>query len=94
VLEIKFGDEGRIVLSGRFDAAQADMAKEKFSSITSSCVIDLKDLDYISSAGLGLLLETYKRLDDNGYSMVLKNMNDYIFKVFEVSGLDRVFKIE
>jgi anti-sigma B factor antagonist len=94
VLEIKFSDKGEVVLSGRFDAAQADKAKDKFESITSSCVIDLKNLEYISSAGLGLLLATYKRLDDNGQSLVLKNMNDYIRKVFQVSGLDRVFRIE
>jgi anti-sigma B factor antagonist len=94
VLEISSDGGKTISLSGRFDAAQGEQALAAFDAITDSCVVDLRGLDYISSAGLGILLATYKRLHDSGKTMVLKNMNDYIRRVFQVSGLDRVFTIE
>jgi anti-sigma B factor antagonist len=94
VLEITIRDGNEIVLSGRLDAAQADKVRQAFDTITDNCVIDMKDLDYISSAGLGVLLATYKRLDQSGNRMILKNMNQYIRRVFQVSGMDRLFTIE
>lgn len=94
MLEIICDENGQINLSGRFDAAQVDKAQAVFTSITSSCVVNMEDLDYISSAGLGVLLHTYKRLNDSGHTMVLINMNDYVRKIFQVSGLDRIFRID
>lgn len=94
MLDIVFDDSGNVSLSGRFDASQAEKAERAFASVTSSCVIDLKNLDYISSAGLGVLLATFKRLDDSGHTLALRNMNDYIRRIFQVSGLDRIFRIE
>jgi anti-anti-sigma factor len=94
VLEIIFKDNGVVALSGRFDAAQSRMATDALESITESCTIDMTDLDYISSAGLGILLETYKRLDDSGQVLILKNINRHIRRIFEVSGLDKLFPAE
>ncbi len=94
MLEITVGQGGEIVLAGRFDAAQAAKAQERFGTIAASCVIDMRHLDYISSAGLGILLATYKRLNDRGQTMTLKNLNSHIGRVFQVSGLDKVFTVE
>jgi len=94
VFEIIFRDDCEIALSGRLDAAQADKVRQAFEAIEGSCVIDMEELDYISSAGLGVLLATYKRLDRSGCRMTLKNMNQYIHRVFQVSGMDRLFTIE
>jgi len=94
VLDITYDGSRCISLSGRFDAAQAEKSLKVLATVTSSCVVDLQHLDYISSAGLGILLTTYKRLHDTDQSMVLKNMNEYIRRIFQVSGLDRVFTIE
>ena len=87
-------DENLIVLSGRFDASQTEKAQEVFQTLTESSIIDVSDLDYISSAGLGVLLATLKRLTDMGKSLRLLNMNKHVRDVFKYSGLDRVFEIE
>jgi anti-sigma B factor antagonist len=85
---------GDIVLSGRLDASQVNRASDVFSTITRSCVVDFKELDYISSAGLGVLLGTLKRLGESGGNMVLINMNNHIRDVFRYAGFDKIFEIK
>jgi anti-sigma B factor antagonist len=94
MFEIKIGQNGDVLLSGRFDASQVPKAKPVFDDIKESKTIDFIKLDYISSAGLGVLLTTQKRLKDSGYQLVLKNMNKHIREVFKYAGFDTVFKIE
>lgn len=84
---------GNIILSGRMDASQIEKANGVFNTVTKSCVVDFKELNYISSAGLGVLLKTLKRLGDSGGNMVLINMNDHIRDVFQYAGFDRIFEI-
>ena len=63
-----------ICLVGRLDAAQAGKAREFFVEISVSQEVDFDKLDYISSAGLGVLLSTQKRLGESGHSLRLKNL--------------------
>lgn len=91
MFDITINDTGEIRLSGRFDAAQAADAGLIFDGVTQTCTVDMTDLDYISSAGLGILLSVHKRLLDSGQQMTLKNMNQYIRRIFQISGLDKVF---
>ncbi len=93
MFEAKITDNGEILLSGRFDASQVERAKETFNKITKSTVVNLKDLEYISSAGLGVLLSTQKRLKESGNSLKLINMNKPIRDVFSMAGFDRIFEI-
>jgi anti-sigma B factor antagonist len=85
------GDE--ILLSGRFDASQVDKAKSVFDCITKTCTVNFKDLEYISSAGLSVLLLTQKRLSQCGYCLKLRNMNVHIRQVFEYARFDMIFDI-
>jgi len=94
MLKIDLGPNGEIQLSGRFDASRVDYAKEIFNTITSSSVVDFQNLEYISSAGLGVLLATQKRLAETGQSLKLINMNKHIRDVFQYAGFDTVFQIE
>jgi anti-anti-sigma factor len=57
-------------------------------------LFDFSDLDYISSAGLRVVLMAAKRLKETGGRMVLCSLNDMIKEVFEVSGFDRILDIE
>ena len=93
MLDISTSSSGEISLSGRFDASQEDKARATFSLISASCTVDFKDLKYISSAGLRVLLETEKRLKQTGDRLRLINLNEHIQDVFRYSGLDRVFEI-
>ncbi len=93
MFEAKITENGEILLSGRFDASQVERAKETFNKVTKSTVVNLKDLEYISSAGLGVLLSTQKRLKESGNSLKLINMNKPIRDVFSMAGFDRIFEI-
>ena len=87
-------NKNEVKLVGRLDASQAEKAKSVFEEVQSSCIVDFKDLQYISSAGLGVLLMSQKLLKDKGYSLKLVNMNDHIRDVFEWAGFNMIFEIE
>jgi anti-sigma B factor antagonist len=93
MLDITRGSNDEVVLAGRFDAAQVDKAKTFFSGINEGTTIDFSSLDYISSAGLGILLATQKRLSDRGTGLRLINVNRHIRDVFHFSGFDQIFEI-
>jgi anti-anti-sigma factor len=56
-------------------------------------VLDLSGLEYISSAGLGVLLRTHKRLMSNESGLELVNVNKHIADIFRYSGFDKLFVI-
>lgn len=85
--------EGEVVLSGRLDAAQCDKALHFLDSVAAPKVIDLGGLDYISSAGLGVLLKTQKRVMSTGQGLRLVNVNRHIRDIFRYAGFDRIFEI-
>ena len=56
-------------------------------------ILDFEKLEYISSAGLRVLLIAQKAMNKQG-SMVIKNVNDVIMEVFEVTGFSDILTIE
>jgi len=94
MLEIKVGPNDEIILSGRFDASQAERAETFLAAVTGSRVVDLAELQYISSLGLGVLLATQKRLMDRGESLKLVNVRGHVRDILHFAGFDRVFAIE
>ncbi|MCK5571421.1 MAG: STAS domain-containing protein [Bacteroidetes bacterium] len=91
---ITVGENGEVLLSGRFDASQVGQAAEVLDSVRETCRVNFKDLDYISSAGLGVLLKTQKRLTQTGNRLILTNMNKLVRDVFRIARFDFVFTIE
>jgi anti-sigma B factor antagonist len=94
VFSIRSEEKGVVRLVGRLDAAQADKARAFLDPLRESLVLDLTDLDYISSAGLSVLLVTLKRLEARGHTMQLRHVRDRILNVFRYAGLDKVFTVE
>jgi anti-sigma B factor antagonist len=94
MFDIQINEKEEIVLSGRFDASKVEQAKSIFGRLEKSGVVDFKNLEYISSAGLSVLLEAQKRLSESGSRLKLKNMNKHIRDVFRFAGFDMVFEIE
>ena len=94
MFEIKDCGDGRVALVGRFDAAQTSVARDFLNAMENPSLIDFSDLDYISSAGLGVLLGTQKRLTDSGKGLKLINMSKHIREIFRITGFDRIFEIE
>ena len=93
MFEIWLGDQGEVVMSGRLDAAQCDKALQFLDSVAAPRVVDLAALDYISSAGLGVLLKTQKRVMAGGQGLRLVNANRHIRDIFKYAGFDRIFEI-
>ena len=94
MFQIGLDDSGKVIAAGRLDAAQAPHAQEFLDNVTGQCVIDLGQLEYISSAGLGVLLRTHKRLMGAGDGLRLVNVNSHINDIFMYSGFDKLFEIE
>ena len=94
MLEITIGSDDVIALAGRFDAAQADRAQTFLDGVVKLRVIDCARLEYVSSAGLGVLLRTHKRVLADGGGLELINVNHHIADIFRYSALDRVFRIQ
>ena len=86
-------DSSQIVLSGRFDASKVDEAKKVFDEIHETYEVDFSGLEYIASAGIGVLLMTQKRLSEKANGLRLINVNKHIQDVFHYAGLDQVFAI-
>ena len=93
MFEIRLGEDGEVVLSGRLDAAQCDRALQFLDALPAPRVLDLASLEYISSAGLGVLLKTQKRVMAAGAGLRLVNANKHIRDIFKYAGFDRIFEI-
>jgi anti-sigma B factor antagonist len=84
----------RVRLIGRLDAAEADAATLEFAKLEGPIVADCSELEYISSAGISVLLLTYKRLAAAGKSLRLTEVPPRIRNVFVYSGLAKLLGIE
>lgn len=95
MFEIKSEGQGKIILAGRLDASKVDQASRFLESVQSPAVLDLGRLEYISSMGLGLLIETQKRLKEaTGGGLKLVNVGPHIHDIFQFSGFHHIFEIE
>jgi len=94
MFEIAVNEAGQVRIAGRLDAAKAPRAQAFLDRVDGACVIDMQALEYISSAGLGVLLRTHKRLTGEGGGLQLVNVNTHINDIFTYSGFDRLFDIQ
>ncbi len=91
--------EGIVTLSvsGRLDAVSSVDAEKEFNEVLDAghdmLLIDLSGLDYISSAGLRVLLVVAKRIQQKGGRVTLAGMVAGVKEVFEISGFSSIFKI-
>lgn len=85
-----------VALSGRLDTTTApELEKEISSSLAgvNALVLDFSDLDYVSSAGLRVILKAQKAMNAKG-GMKLKNVNKDIMEVFDITGFVDILTIE
>lgn len=94
MLSFKIGEQGEIAPAGRLDAASAGEAKAYLDRYSESIVLDFRELEYISSAGLGVLVATLKRLNDLGKGIRIVNAGNHIKDLFRYSGLNKIFEME
>jgi anti-sigma B factor antagonist len=94
MFEINHVETHLISLSGRLDASQAEKASTVLNDMQETVTLDFKDLEYISSAGLSIILVTQKRLKDNDQEVIIKNMNRHIREIFRYAGFDQIIRID
>ena len=94
MLGIELGQDGTVVLRGRLDAAEAPAAQSFLDGVQGVVTLDCSALDYISSAGLGVLLKTQKRLLAANGKLRLTGLKPHLHDVFTYSGFDQLFEIE
>lgn len=71
-----------------------EMLNEIIEDKKSDLIIDGENLDYIDSTGLGVLISALKKLKEDEYKIILKNIKPNIKKLFDITGLDKVFVIK
>ncbi len=94
MLAIDFGATGMVMITGRLDAAQAPAAQSFLDATKGVVTLDCSGLEYISSAGLGVLLKTQKRLLASAGKLKLTGVNRHLLDIFRYSGFDQIFEIE
>jgi len=94
MLKIEGGDGGPVVVAGRLDAIQSTAAQAYLDRLDGVVTLDCAALDYLSSAGLGVLLKTHKRLLGAGGRLRLTAVNRHLQDIFSYSGFDQILEIE
>ncbi len=84
-------------LFGELDHHSSQQAKEELDEVIkthrdANLILDLRNLSFMDSSGLGVVLGRYKRLKVYGNSMYIRNANRQIEKVFDVSGIYKLIK--
>ncbi|MBN7796445.1 STAS domain-containing protein [Parahaliea mediterranea] len=92
MLDVQLVDRG-IRLAGRMDAATAPGAEVHFERLSGLADVDMSALEYISSAGLGVLLKSHKRLVAGGGGLRLVRVNPHIAEILHYSGFDMLFEV-
>lgn len=93
---VKKAEKLEFVLSGRLDTTTSPALEEKINeaNINEDLILDFKDLEYISSAGLRVLLALKKSQEAKGHTLEIHNINAVIKEVFNVTGFINILTIK
>jgi anti-sigma B factor antagonist len=92
----KNGNELTVTIEGRLDTLTAPQLEQKLDPAladVNKLIFDLTELEYISSAGLRVLLASRQKMEGKD-GMTVKNVNDDIMEVFEITGFADILDIE
>jgi anti-sigma B factor antagonist len=97
-VEVKtVGDAKIVVVLRRFDAYTASQVETELTKLLAEgakkVVCDFNQTEYLASAGLRVLITASKSMARAGGKMVLCCVKPYVMEVFEISGLNRIFKM-
>ena len=91
------GDKLVVNIEGRLDTITAPQLENELSDISADIkhlVFDLANLEYMSSAGLRVMLSTHKKMVAEGGDLVIKNANEDIMEIFDITGFMDILNIE
>lgn len=97
IAQSKKGEVCVLELKGRLDSATSPQLEKKILSLLDEgekfYLLDLAGLDYISSAGLRILLMSAKRSGAAGGKVVLSRLQEHVREVFDIAGFSTIFSI-
>ena len=84
-------------ITGELDHCSAQTIRRELDMMITepgvrNLVLDLKDMTFMDSSGIGVILGRYRQLRDRGGSVAVKNMNSQVERVFTLSGMRQVIK--
>jgi anti-anti-sigma factor len=98
-VEIQTQEHKRVVVvtvEGRIDSATAGEFEDVLNGFTqqgkNNIVVDLSEVDFISSAGLRVLVTTRKAVKGSGGDIVFAASSDQVLETLEIAGLDVLFE--
>ena len=97
ILKSYNGKELTLSVEGRINTVTSkDLDKEINEELGNfdSLIMEFSDLEYISSAGLKVLVATQRKLKSDNIPFIIKNASDAVAEVFRLSGVDRVLEIQ
>ena len=88
-----------VTMIGSLDTAAAIETEQTLKPVTAEetakdIVFECKDLEYIASSGLRILLDVLKKTKAKGKKVTLRNVNDDIKNVFKITGFINLFEFE
>ena len=86
-----------LAVEGRIDTLTSKELEDEITAELGnfdSLILDFANLEYISSAGLRVLISTQKKLKADNIPMIIKNVTDSVNEIFRMSGFDKILKIE
>ncbi|MBR2666316.1 STAS domain-containing protein [Methanobrevibacter sp.] len=86
-----------LTVEGRIDTLTSKELEDEITAELGnfdSLILDFTNLEYISSAGLRVLISTQKKLKADNIPMIIKNVTDSVNEIFRMSGFDKILKIE
>ncbi|MFC5714066.1 STAS domain-containing protein [Thalassorhabdus alkalitolerans] len=87
-----------LYLSGEIDAYTAPTLREALVPLTEeegkTVTVDLSGIDYIDSTGLGIFVGALKSSHANDSSLKLVGLNERVYRIFSITGLDEVMDID
>jgi anti-anti-sigma factor len=90
------GDVVRLLATGELDLASGPLLQQALEAAEAlhpaRVVLDFKDLTFIDSTGLHLIVRAHTRATENGRELSVINTKEPVRKVFEVSGVDRLLQ--
>lgn len=89
-------DKVNVTVSGRIDTTTAPQLEEAVLPEIEGAkevVMDFKELEYISSAGLRLLLMLQKKMNASNGTFIILNVNDFVMEVLEMTGFKDILTI-
>ena len=85
-------------LEGELDVSTADKLKEHLHGLADKEILDMKinleNLEYIDSTGLGVMIGVLKKLKVGNKEIYIVNPRSNVRKIFNITGLDKIFKVE